>query len=128
MTEDPVVGERVIVRRVIAASRERVFRSWTEPEQLTRWWGPGGFSCPAAEVDLRPGGTYRLVMLAPGGAPQMSVTGTYDLRARDCSTELTFRLTVKLSGLKTLMAPMVGKTMKAEVAALTQLKRVLETG
>jgi uncharacterized protein YndB with AHSA1/START domain len=77
MTEDPTAGERVIVRRVIAASRERVFRNWTEPEQLTRWWGPGGFSCPAAEVDLRPGGTYRLVMLAPGGAPQMSVTGTY---------------------------------------------------
>ena len=77
MTEDPAVGERVIVRRVIAASRERVFRSWTEPGQLTRWWGPGGFSCPAAEVDLRPGGTYRLVMLAPGGAPEMSVTGTY---------------------------------------------------
>ena len=77
MTEDPAAGERVIVRRVIAASRERVFRNWTEAEQLKRWWGPGGFSCPAAEVDLRPGGTYRLVMLAPGGAPQMSVTGTY---------------------------------------------------
>jgi len=77
MTEDPAAGERVIVRRVIAASRERVFRNWTEAEQLKRWWGPGGFSCPAAEVDLRPGGTYRLVMLAPGGAPEMSVTGTY---------------------------------------------------
>ena len=77
MTEDPAVGDRVIVRRVIAASRERVFRNWTEPEQLKRWWGPDGFSCPAAEVDLRPGGTYRLVMLAPGGAPQMAVTGTY---------------------------------------------------
>jgi hypothetical protein len=35
---------------------------------------------------------------------------------------------MKLSGLKALMAPMVGKTMKGEVAALTQLKRVLETG
>ena len=128
MTEDPTAGKRVIVRRVIAASQERVFRSWTEPEQLKRWWGPGGFSCPAAEVDLRPGGTYRLVMLAPGGAPEMSVTGTYDLRAQDGSTELTFRLTVTLKGLKNLMAPMVGKTMKAEVAALTQLKHVLEAG
>jgi len=37
MTEDPMPGERVIVRRVIAASRERVFRSWTEPEQLKQW-------------------------------------------------------------------------------------------
>ena len=88
MTDDPAVGDRVIVRRVIAASRERVFRSWTEPGQLKRWWGPGGFSCPAAEVDLRPGGTYRLVMLAPGGAPEMSVTGTYrkSIRRRCSST------------------------------------------
>ena len=70
MTEDPMPGERVIVRRVIAASRERVFRSWTEPEQLKQWWGPGGFSCPAAEVDLRPGGTYRLVMLAQAAPPR----------------------------------------------------------
>jgi hypothetical protein len=55
-------------------------------------------------------------------------TGSYDVQARDGGTELTFRLTVKLKGLKNLMATMVGKTMKAEVAALTQLKRVLETG
>jgi uncharacterized protein YndB with AHSA1/START domain len=70
-------GERVVVRRVIPATRERVFRSWTEPELLQRWWGPGGFTCPAAQVDLRPGGTYRLVMLGPPGVPEMSVTGTY---------------------------------------------------
>ena len=36
MTGDSTSGERVIVRRVIAAPRERVFRTWTEPEQLTR--------------------------------------------------------------------------------------------
>jgi uncharacterized protein YndB with AHSA1/START domain len=77
VTEDPTTGERVIVRRVIAAARERVFRNWTEPDLLKRWWGPGGFTCPVAEVDLRPGGTYRLVMLPAGGAPEMSVTGTY---------------------------------------------------
>jgi len=85
------------------------------------------------------GTTYRQVVAITEFVPDQRIafrttkgpvrpTGTYDLRARDGSTELTFRLTVKLSGLKTLMAPMVGKTMKAEVAALTQLKRVLETG
>jgi uncharacterized protein YndB with AHSA1/START domain len=67
----------VIVRRVLAADRERVFRNWTDPELLKRWWGPGGFTCPAAEVDLRPGGAYRLEMLGPGGVPPMSVTGVY---------------------------------------------------
>jgi uncharacterized protein YndB with AHSA1/START domain len=96
------------------------------------------------------GATYRQVVAGPGGrrinadveitefVPDQRIafrttkgpvrpTGAYDLRAHDNSTELTFRLTVKLSGLKNLMAPMVGKTMKAEVAALTQLKHVLET-
>ncbi|MDQ6778267.1 MAG: SRPBCC domain-containing protein [Actinomycetota bacterium] len=31
-------------------------------EHLRRWWGPGEFTRPEAEVDLRPGGAYRLVM------------------------------------------------------------------
>jgi uncharacterized membrane protein len=97
------------------------------------------------------GTTYRQVVAGPGGRRidadveitefvrdqriafrttrgPVRPTGSYDLRARDGSTELTFHLTVKLTGLKKLMAPMVGKTMKAEVAALTELKRVLETG
>ena len=77
MTEEPAVGERVVVRRVIGAPRERVFRNWTYPEQLRRGWGPGGFTCPDAQVDLKIGGTYRLVMQAPGGGPLMSVAGTY---------------------------------------------------
>jgi uncharacterized protein YndB with AHSA1/START domain len=77
MTNGESAGERVVVRRVIAARRERVFRNWTDPQQLRRWWGPGGFACPEATVDLRPGGTYRLVMQPPGDGPIMSVTGTY---------------------------------------------------
>jgi Activator of Hsp90 ATPase homolog 1-like protein len=77
VTDEPAAGERVVVRRVIGAPRERVFRNWTEPEQLRRWWGPGAFTCPDAQVDLRAGGTYRLVMQAPGGGPLMSVAGTY---------------------------------------------------
>jgi uncharacterized protein YndB with AHSA1/START domain len=77
VTDDPTTGDRVVVRRVIAAARERVFRNWTEPDLLKRWWGPGGFTCPVAEVDLRLGGAYRLAMLPPGGVPEMSVTGIY---------------------------------------------------
>jgi uncharacterized protein YndB with AHSA1/START domain len=77
VTEGGPSSERVVVRRAISASRERVFHSWTDPEQLRRWWGPGGFTCPDAVVDLRPGGTYRLVMKPPGDGPIMSVTGTY---------------------------------------------------
>lgn len=62
--------------RIIPAPRERVFRAWTDPEQLRRWWGPGRFTTPHAEVDLRPGGGYVLVMQPPDGTP-MRLAGTY---------------------------------------------------
>jgi uncharacterized protein YndB with AHSA1/START domain len=76
MTDKSAVNQRLVISRVIAASRDKVFRKWTQPEELRRWWGPGGFTCPEAQIDLRPGGTYRLVMQPPAGE-QMVLTGTY---------------------------------------------------
>jgi uncharacterized protein YndB with AHSA1/START domain len=51
------------VEHTFDASPEQVFDAWTNPEVLRRWWsvGPGG-STPVVEVDLRPGGAYRLAM------------------------------------------------------------------
>lgn len=61
-------GEYVLtLSRTFAAPRERVFRAWTDPEELRRWWGPPGFSTPFVEVDLRVGGNYRLAMQPPEG-------------------------------------------------------------
>jgi uncharacterized protein YndB with AHSA1/START domain len=39
---------------------ERVFAAWTQPARLREWWGPAPITCPAAEVDLRVGGRYRI--------------------------------------------------------------------
>ena len=50
---------------VFDAPRELVFAAWTEPERLKQWWGPGFFETVFAEVDLRPGGRYEL-LLEPG--------------------------------------------------------------
>jgi len=58
MAEPPVAT--LVVRRIIRATPERLFAAWTEPQQLVHWWGPEGVSCPVAEVDLRPGGRYRI--------------------------------------------------------------------
>lgn len=66
----------VRLEKVIDAPQDAVFRAWTTPEGLRRWWGPGDFTTPLAEVDLRPGGTYRMVMQPPDGA-QLEVGGTY---------------------------------------------------
>jgi uncharacterized protein YndB with AHSA1/START domain len=54
------VAATLVVRRMIRATPDRLFAFWTEPQHLVRWWGPAGVSCPAAEVDLRPGGAYRI--------------------------------------------------------------------
>jgi uncharacterized protein YndB with AHSA1/START domain len=62
--------------RVFDAPREEVFRAWTDPVELARWWGPGEFTCPQADVDLRPGGAYRLVM-QPAEGEAMVLGGTY---------------------------------------------------
>jgi uncharacterized protein YndB with AHSA1/START domain len=52
--------------RVFVAPRELVWKAWTEPEQLTCWWGPRGISTPleTIEVDLRPGGAFRMTMVS----------------------------------------------------------------
>ena len=62
--------------RTFAASRDRVFRAWTEPAALKRWFAPGDLTTPVAEVDLRVGGQYRVHMQAPDGTMHQ-LRGTY---------------------------------------------------
>lgn len=61
--------KQLVIERTLAASPELVFDAFTDPEQLTQWWWPEGFTCPAAEVDLRVGGTYRIAMQWPESIP-----------------------------------------------------------
>lgn len=56
------------VRRFVPAPPQRVFRAWTDPAALKHWWGPVGVRCVAAEIDLQPGGLYRIANAMPGGA------------------------------------------------------------
>ena len=70
MAESPKTYERceVTLVRVLDAPREAVFRAWTDPEHLAKWWGPKGFTAPLCEADARPGGRIRILMRAPDGS------------------------------------------------------------
>jgi uncharacterized protein YndB with AHSA1/START domain len=61
--------KQLVIERTFKSPPERVFAAFTEPDQLKKWWWPNGFTCPAAEVDLRVGGKYRLAMEWPGSIP-----------------------------------------------------------
>jgi uncharacterized protein YndB with AHSA1/START domain len=60
------------------APRERVFDAWTNPEVLRRWWAAApDWDTPEADVDLRPGGRYRLSMRNPETGDVHTVGGEY---------------------------------------------------
>jgi uncharacterized protein YndB with AHSA1/START domain len=53
--------------RRIVAPRERVFRAFSDPAHLARWWGPKGFTSTFHEFDPRPGGFWRFILHGPDG-------------------------------------------------------------
>ncbi|MBB1253886.1 SRPBCC domain-containing protein [Streptomyces sp. OF3] len=78
------------VRRVLHAPRAVVFRALIDPDELARWWGPEGFTIPAVERDLRPGGSFRITMRPPDGEA-FHLVGEYRLVEPPERLSYTFR-------------------------------------
>ncbi|MEL6298742.1 MAG: SRPBCC domain-containing protein [Pseudomonadota bacterium] len=55
-------AEPVNAEAIYPAEPARVFRAWTEPDQVMKWFGPGPGSLVSAEIDLRVGGAWRFVV------------------------------------------------------------------
>jgi uncharacterized protein YndB with AHSA1/START domain len=72
---EPVTVD-VTFTRILKAPRALVFRLWTEPQHVARWWGPRGFTNPVCELDVRPGGQIRIDMKGPDGTVY-PMTGEY---------------------------------------------------
>ena len=53
--------------RIINASPDKLFRAWTEPEQIKKWFAPLPYKVTVAETDVRPGGSSLIVMSGPDG-------------------------------------------------------------
>ncbi len=62
------LGQEFVITREFAAPRELVFKAWTDPELLVKWWGPRGFTNPVCQWDAKPGNSIHVVMRAPNGA------------------------------------------------------------
>ncbi|MBL7962586.1 MAG: SRPBCC domain-containing protein [Flavobacteriales bacterium] len=68
--------EEIRITREFDAPRELVWKAWTTPAMLVHWFGCAAFSTISAEVDLREGGNWRVVLRTPEGEDIPSY-GTY---------------------------------------------------
>src|SRR6476469_1601613 len=69
----------LVVTRTFNAPARIVFEAWTKPELFKRWWVPKSFSLSllSCEMDVRTGGTYRLVFSHPAAPEPMAFFGRY---------------------------------------------------
>jgi len=66
----------LVVTRIVDAPIEMVWKAWTDPELVVRWWGPKDYTSPFCKIDLREGGRYIFCMRAPkeqGGQDSYSI-------------------------------------------------------
>jgi len=68
VSASPSIETTLRLRRTFQAPREKVFRAWTDPDQMKHWCAPSADYETAAEVDLRVGGKYRIQMMHKNGA------------------------------------------------------------
>jgi uncharacterized protein YndB with AHSA1/START domain len=103
----------IILTRMFAAPREKVFEAWTRPEHVTCWWDPAGHPLAQCEIDLRPGGSFRFVSRHAPAAQQFG--GVYrEISPPDC-------LVFEAMGA-------VGRVILEEIGGKTQLTVRIECG
>lgn len=67
-TNVAIEGDRdLLVERLFNAPRELVFKAWTDPEAIKRWWGPRPFPTTYCTLDARVGGAWHYMMQGPNG-------------------------------------------------------------
>jgi uncharacterized protein YndB with AHSA1/START domain len=66
-TVSETTAKDFVISRMLNASRDLVWKSFTDPERMKQWWGPKGVKVRAANLDLRVGGTYHYAMETADG-------------------------------------------------------------
>jgi uncharacterized protein YndB with AHSA1/START domain len=67
--------QEVLITRIFDAPRERVFRAWTDPDEVAAWFGPEHMDTPRERIhiDARAGGRYELTMVRRGGGGEFTI-------------------------------------------------------
>jgi uncharacterized protein YndB with AHSA1/START domain len=66
------------IERIFNAPVEKVWKAWTDPEEIMKWWGPKDWTAPSAKSDFRVGGKFLYAMrgaMTPGGPIQENWSG-----------------------------------------------------
>jgi len=90
---------RVVIRRMLPATREEVFAAWTDPESMAHWMCPGDVTRAEAHLDVRVGGSYRILM--KGKSQDYDHTGEYQVV--EPPSKLVFTWTSKGTGDETTL-------------------------
>ena len=67
----------LVLERVVDVAPELVWRAWTEPERLMKWFTPAPWKTVACQIDLRPGGIFATTMQSPEGQDVVYPAGCY---------------------------------------------------
>ena len=103
MTAGHPAPRAITLRRTIPARRGEVFRAWTDPAELKRWWARPGFTVVDAQVDLRIGGGFR-IDTRPDVGNVFSVFGSYrEVRAPERLVYTWAWQGTRMDGIETLV-------------------------
>ena len=75
----PTPDTEMVLTRVFDAPRELVYRAFIEPEQLSQWFGPVGYSVPVDTITVEPkaGGRYNLTMVSEDGTDTSPIASVF---------------------------------------------------
>jgi uncharacterized protein YndB with AHSA1/START domain len=124
MADTPPIDQEFTITRVYDAPRELLWKAWTDPDHVARWFGPRGITTPRSTItmDVRPGGSFELTMVSdddgteyPSGGTFLEVVEPERLVWQDRDIGLTVTITfTDLGGQTEMTCHVVGETGGAE--------------
>jgi uncharacterized protein YndB with AHSA1/START domain len=124
---DGTSDRELSITRLLNAPRELVWKVWTEPEHIAKWWGPEGFTNTIFAMDVKPNGVWDFVMHGPDGTNYKNTSVYVEIIKPEklvfnhvTAPKFNFTITFTEQGDKTLLE------WKNTFESAEELKRVIE--